>query len=80
MGWKNLIKSCEKISLAMHDINELKAAERAQHIERHKLLHEHLDELLADFIAHTKALPSKLAIIELVKWSYAQTENPTEQE
>ncbi len=52
--------------------------DREEHKARHQLLHRELDELLADFISHTKALPSKTTIMELVEWSHGQTINPTE--
>ena len=48
------------------------------HIERHKELHNALDELLADFIKHNKdVLPSKTSILSLIEWSYKETLNPT---
>ena len=50
------------------------------HREKHKLLHSHLDELLADFITQTGKLPSKTNIIELLTWSHEQTINPTTKE
>lgn len=50
---------------------------KKQHKERHKLLHQHLDELLADFISQTYNLPSKTTVMDLVKWSHLQTINPT---
>jgi len=53
-------------------------AENQAHIQRHILLHQYLDELLADFIIHTNKLPSKTKIIELMEWSYQQTQKPTE--
>ena len=49
-----------------------------EHATRHKELHEALDELLADFITHTKLLPSKTSVKELLNWSYKQGINPTE--
>lgn len=49
-----------------------------KHKERHVLLHECLDELLADFMKHTEKLPSKTPISDLMKWSYEETKNPTE--
>jgi hypothetical protein len=49
-----------------------------QHKARHKLLHENLDELIADWIWQTKALPSKNSILDLIEWSYQQTSNPTD--
>ena len=51
-----------------------------EHIERHIVLHKELDELVADFITHTKGLPSQTTMLELMHWSYEQTINPTEAE
>lgn len=53
---------------------------REEHIERHKLLHAHFDELIADWIGHTEKLPSETSVRELMQWSYEQTLNPTEAE
>lgn len=53
---------------------------RDEHIERHKLLHRQLDELIADFICHTTGLPSMCTIRDLMHWSFLQTKNPTEVE
>lgn len=50
--------------------------ETKQHIERHKMLHERLDELVADFISHTKKLPSQTTVMELMGWSAEQVKNP----
>jgi hypothetical protein len=50
---------------------------KEKHQQRHKQLHKVLDELVADFIAHTKKMPSQTSIIELMRWSHEQTENPT---
>jgi len=47
-----------------------------EHKQRHIELHKALDELLADFITHTKKLPSETSLTELIKWSYEQTQNP----
>jgi len=49
---------------------------REGHIERHKLLHEYLDELIADWIACTPNLPSKATVYELMQWSAKQKTNP----
>lgn len=49
---------------------------KKKHIERHILLHTHLDELFADFIDNTKELPSKTTVAELMEWSHKQTINP----
>lgn len=51
---------------------------KKEHIKIHKELHKKLDELVANFISHTSALPSKTTIMELIHWSYKQTLNPTE--
>ena len=45
-----------------------------EHIELHKELHKKLDELVADFIYHTGKIPSKMKIIDLMEWSYEQTQ------
>ena len=47
-----------------------------EHIEKHKILHKHLHELIADFINHTGRLPSQATILELMKWSNQQTIKP----
>lgn len=52
---------------------------KEEHIARHKELHKSLDELMADMILHTKALPAQTIVIDLMHWSYQQTLNPTEE-
>ena len=47
-----------------------------EHKKRHAELHKAMDELLADWIGATEGLPSKASILDLVKWSHAQTKNP----
>jgi hypothetical protein len=54
--------------------------EKYNHAERHKKLHDSLDELVADFIAHTGKLPSETTLMDFIKWSHEQTLNPTENE
>jgi hypothetical protein len=49
-----------------------------KHRRHHVELHNGLDDLLADFISHTGKLPAKTSILELLKWSYKQTEDPDE--
>lgn len=49
-----------------------------KHKARHEMLHRMLDELTADMIRHTKKLPSKTTVMELMAWSHEQTQNPTE--
>jgi len=51
---------------------------KKEHIKRHKELHKALDELFADFITYTKGR-TESTILELIKWSHKQTENPTEE-
>lgn len=52
---------------------------KAEHIKKHIELHQSLDQLVADFIRHTKNLPSKTNLFEFMKWSSEQTKNPTEE-
>lgn len=47
--------------------------EEYEHLERHKILHKNLDELVADFIGHTERLPSKTTLFEFMEWAYQQT-------
>jgi len=49
---------------------------KQEHIERHKMLHRYLDELVADWIDETGRLPSKGKVMELMNWSARQTEEP----
>jgi len=51
-----------------------------EHRQRHEILHKELDELVADFISQTKALPSNTTVMQLMKWSFEQTINPTGEE
>lgn len=51
---------------------------KEKHKQRHEELHKVLDELVADFINHTEKMPSKTTVMELMEWSYDQTNNPTE--
>jgi len=48
------------------------------HKERHIILHQNLDELIADFIGHAKKLPSETTVMELMEWSNKQQTNPDE--
>jgi hypothetical protein len=49
-----------------------------EHRQRHVELHKALDELIADFLAHTRGtkLPSTTPIRELMEWSHKQTVKP----
>jgi hypothetical protein len=49
-----------------------------EHKARHKKLHRSFDELVADFIKHSEKLPSKVTVLELIMWSYKQTQEPEE--
>jgi len=49
-----------------------------EHLWRHIELHRMLDELVADYIAHTGKTPSETTVIELMQWSTQQTMTPTE--
>lgn len=52
---------------------------RAEHRARHQHLHDALDELVADYIRHTKdCRPSTSSILELMQWSVQQVRMPTE--
>lgn len=46
------------------------------HEERHKMLHRHLDELVADWITNTGALPSKCTVLDLMRWASSQADSP----
>lgn len=48
-----------------------------EHIEIHEKLHKSLDELVADFTLHSEQLPSETTVLDLMDWSYQQTQNPT---
>lgn len=50
----------------------------SQHIQRHGELHKAFDELLADYLFYSEKLPSEITVLELMKWSYAQTQEPVE--
>jgi len=60
-------------------VSKLIVEERYLHKKRHKDLHKSLDELVADFIRHTERLPSRTTVLELMKWSSEQVDNPTEE-
>jgi len=45
-----------------------------EHKKRHQLLHKKLDELVADFIQETGKRPSQANILELMEWSFVQTQ------
>ncbi len=47
------------------------------HRKLHEDLHKNFDQLVADFIFHTGKFLSKTTLIELMVWSYEQTQFPT---
>ena len=49
-----------------------------EHRKMHVELHKAFDELLADWITHTKCFPSQNTVLDLMNWSYEQTINPSE--
>jgi hypothetical protein len=51
---------------------------REDHIEIHKKLHKALSELSADYIRCTKKTLVETTVLEFIKWSYDQTENPSD--
>ena len=50
---------------------------KEEHIKIHKELHTNLDKLTADYIASTGKGLEETSVMELIKWSYQQTINPT---
>ena len=53
---------------------------KEEHIAKHIELHDSLDQLLADFIRHTKKLLGRTTLLEFLGWSHEQISNPTELE
>jgi len=45
-------------------------------MEKHRLLHAALDELVADFLCHTERLPSTTSVLDLMRWSNRQAQDP----
>ncbi len=52
---------------------------KEEHTEHHKILHNHLDKILADYICHhpSERNFTEMPIMKLLEWSYEQTKNPT---
>jgi hypothetical protein len=51
---------------------------KQEHIQKHIDLHNALDELIADWISQEEIIPfTDRPIIELIRWSFDQTINPT---
>ena len=51
-----------------------------EHKVHHNKLHKDLDELVADYLRHTKGSLMGSTIMDLIRWSADQTVNPTEGE
>ena len=50
-----------------------------EHVARHRVLHEALDEIVADYLRWNPGRPSSdVTVEELIEWSYKQTLNPSE--
>jgi len=62
------------------DVKKKKPLTPEEHKERHKILHNHLDELFADYIEHHPDEKEflQMPLINLINWSFEQTKNPTE--
>lgn len=54
--------------------------DKQEHKERHVMLQKYLDEIVADFINHTEALPSQTSVLELMFWAAAEAKEPTEKD
>lgn len=50
---------------------------KQRHLDLHKFLHQKLDEIVADYIQHTKRLPCNSTVMELMNWSYSQMQPET---
>ena len=48
-----------------------------EHAARHAQLHAMLDELVADWLIHTKKRPSSSTVLELMQWANEQRISPT---
>lgn len=57
---------------ALAKVKQEPVTDEEAHILRHKKLHKNLDELVADYITHTKGLPSKNTILDLMRWAHEQ--------
>lgn len=66
----------KQLFLSPTKIGEHMYADPTAHKERHKLLHNMLDELLADYIRINRTPIGKTTIMDLLAWSYSQTVAP----
>ena len=82
-GWKVSVQdACEGeesvLSTLGKSLGKLGGVMETQiHKKKHEELHKMLDQLVADWIWHTKKMPSEASILDLVAWSFEQTKNPT---
>ena len=51
--------------------------DEVKHRERHIELHRKLDEIIADAIQYGGLFPSKATCLDLLRWSFEQTVEPT---
>lgn len=51
---------------------------REEHIERHKELHDAMDELLGDWVDQVPGASITQPISELMRWSFHQMTDPTQ--
>lgn len=66
-----------KMKLDLTGKQAMEKTEHEKHIERHKLLHGHADELIADYLtSNSGRLMSKTNLVQLLTWSYSQVLDP----
>jgi|GEM_PF-1969315 len=76
--WQNEAKNLiEEIAASRNFMEEDNRSPEEKHKDDHIRLHKAFDELIADYIAHTHRVPSVATIMDLMKWSFSQTSNPT---
>ena len=46
---------------------------KSEHLLKHKIFHQNLDEMLAEFIAETGSLPTQTSLLQFIEWSYKMT-------
>lgn len=74
--WSLFVEQARRITRERDDAPAAVSNED-EHRERHKLLHRHLDEIVADWLVQTRRLPSKSSVMDLLTWSAAQTRDPS---
>lgn len=74
-GSKEFDRATAKAVIAF--LEKLCYTDEETHQDRHKLLHERLDELIADWLKNNAGkFPSKETVLELMQWSSRQTKKP----